>query len=231
MTLMAELKRIGGEMGARFVGVADLREIESALPQATRPYLSAFPRAIAIGLPLLSAIVDQLTHHREPFVALTYRHHYGVVNERLDQIALRMAGTLERAGHPAWPIPATQTLDEELNYGAFPHKLAAHLAGLGWIGKSCLLITPECGPRVRWVTVLTSAPLEATGSAQPERCGDCRLCVDSCPAGAFTGRPFAMGEPREARYDAAACRRYHRSMQRGDIRPLCGVCVSVWLRS
>jgi epoxyqueuosine reductase QueG len=35
------------------------------------------------------------------------------------------------------------------------------LAGLGWIGKSCSLISPHFGPRLRLVTVLTNAPLKA----------------------------------------------------------------------
>ncbi|MCK9565162.1 MAG: hypothetical protein M0Q43_03825 [Methanothrix sp.] len=65
----------------------------------------------------------------------------------------------------------------------FSHKLAAHMAGLGWIGKSCLLITPEAGPRVRWASVLTDAPMKATGYAMAERCGECRKCVDVCPHG------------------------------------------------
>ncbi len=37
------------------------------------------------------------------------------------------------------------------------------MAGLGRIGKSCLLITPEAGPRVHWATVLTDAPMQVTG--------------------------------------------------------------------
>jgi hypothetical protein len=60
------------------------------------------------------------------------------------------------------------------------HKLAAHLAGLGWIGKSCLLLTEQFGPRVRFVSVLTDAPLEA-GSPLDKPCGKCQVCIDACP--------------------------------------------------
>jgi epoxyqueuosine reductase QueG len=110
----------------------------------------------------------------------------------------------------------------------FSHKMAAHLAGLGWIGKSCLLITPQVGPRVRWVSVLTDAPLEVTGEPMVEQCGSCQECVEICPVQAFTGRPFREEEPREMRYDAGKCDRYFRKMKEknGDLA-ICGLCLYV----
>jgi epoxyqueuosine reductase QueG len=111
--------------------------------------------------------------------------------------------------------------------GLFSHKLAAHLAGLGWIGKSCLLIASEVGPRVRWTTILTDAPLEA-GSPLSDRCGDCRLCVEACSSQAFTGRPFDPQEPREARFDAHRCEEY-RNHLRDEVTGVrtCGMCVYI----
>jgi epoxyqueuosine reductase QueG len=109
----------------------------------------------------------------------------------------------------------------------FSHKLAAHMAGLGWIGKSCLLITPEAGPRVRWATVLTDAPLPATGSAMAERCGECQKCVEICPQAAFTGRPFREDEPREARYDARKCELYLKDLEEKTGYGVCGMCLFV----
>ncbi|UCG16502.1 MAG: epoxyqueuosine reductase, partial [Phycisphaerales bacterium] len=111
---------------------------------------------------------------------------------------------------------------------AFSHKLAAHLAGLGWIGKSCLLITPEVGPRVRWTTVLTDAPLATTGEAMDERCGDCDQCVEICPAGAVTGRAFRADEPRDARFDTSKCDGYFATMKEQDPETaVCGMCLYV----
>ncbi len=110
---------------------------------------------------------------------------------------------------------------------AISHKLAAHLAGLGWIGKSCLLITPEAGPRVRWATVLTDAPLQHTGNAMTEQCGDCQECVKVCPVGAFTGRPFQEDELREVRYDARRCEGYHKDLEKKMGVGVCGMCLHV----
>ncbi len=101
------------------------------------------------------------------------------------------------------------------------------MAGLGWIGKSCLLVTPDHGPRVRWVTVLTDAPLEPTGSPMEPRCGECTACVDIYPVPAFTGRIFSPDEPREARFNAAACDRYFKEREKNDGVATCGLCVWV----
>ena len=104
--------------------------------------------------------------------------------------------------------------------------MAAHLAGLGWIGKSCLLVTPEAGPRVRWTTVLTDAPLKA-GTPMEMRCGDCHECVDICPVKAFTGRNFIESEPREARYDARRCEKYLKGLEASTGYGVCGMCLYI----
>ena len=126
------------------------------------------------------------------------------------------------------PIPAAKRVDSERICAVFSHKLAAHLAGLGWIGKSCLLVTPQAGPRARWATVLTDAPLAATGAPMDERCGECVQCVEICPMQAFTGAPFRAEEPREKRFDARKCERYFDAMKAKDTETaVCGLCLYV----
>lgn len=112
----------------------------------------------------------------------------------------------------------------------------AHLAGLGGIGKSCLLITPKAGPRVRWVTVRTDSPLQPTGQPLEERCGDCQKRVEICPVGASSGRPFREDEPRETRYDARKCENYFKDLEKKTGLGVCGLCLYVcpfgrWKRS
>jgi len=219
---------------ADFFGVADLtpaREAilawgEMALDVGT---IDRHPRALSIGIALMHAIVDPLPRRAERAVALNYHYHgYGLVNQRLDLIASGVSSMLQGAGFSALPVPASQRVDDEKLHGAFSHKLAAHQAGLGWIGKSCLLITPSAGPRVRWATVLTDAPLAATGAPMERRCGDCQECVEICPVQAFTGRPFRAGEPRAARYDAHKCDRYFARMKAEGAEPaVCGLCLYV----
>jgi epoxyqueuosine reductase QueG len=157
-----------------------------------------------------------------------YRHHcYDVINLRLDQITSRLSSLLQDEGNQAFPVPASKSIDDERLCGIFSHKMAAHLAGLGWIGKNCLLVTPEHGPRVRWATVLTDAPLEITGEPMQERCGTCDECVEICPVNAFTGKAFRADEPREARYDAHKCDNYFTRMWEKETLAVCGMCLYV----
>jgi len=190
--------------------------------------VAEFPIAVSLGLSLPKAIVDQLPRRSDKAVAMSYRHHaYDIINQRLDFTASRMALSIQGEGHRSLPIPASMTVDDERMCGSFSHKLAAHLAGLGWIGKNCLLITPKNGPRVRWATVLTDAPLNVSNGSAKEDCGNCIECVEHCPVRAFTGRPFDKNESREFRYDAKKCAGYFKALEKSGRPRVCGMCLYV----
>jgi epoxyqueuosine reductase len=229
MDLDVRLKNLVLNLGSDYFGIADLSPAREAILEQGGQAIAEYPRAISVGIALLHSVVNQLLHRAERAVAANYRHHaYDVVNQRLDLITSRLSSVLQQSGYSVLPVPATKRTDTERICGVFSHKLAGHLAGLGWIGKSCLLITPDVGPRVRWATVLTDAPLVKTGEPMPERCGDCRECVDICPVRAFTGQPFRESQPREIRYDAAKCDRYLASMREKDAElAVCGLCLYV----
>jgi epoxyqueuosine reductase QueG len=57
-------------------------------------------------------------------------------------------------------------------------------AGVGWQGKSLLVVHPQYGPRVRLVTVLTDLPLEPDKPLK-NLCAKCSHCADACPAAAI----------------------------------------------
>jgi epoxyqueuosine reductase len=215
--------------GADFFGVAELSPAYDAILAQGGPDVAGYPRALCLGIALLHTIVDQLPQRADRAVATNYRHHaYDVVNQRLDLLSSLLASVLQGENYRALPIPASKRVDDKRLCGAFSHKMAAHLAGLGWIGKSCLLVTPEVGPRVRWATILTDAPLAATGKPTEELCGDCTLCVDVCPVHAFTGEPFREFEPREQRFDASKCDRYFTAMRKKNPdTAVCGLCLYV----
>lgn len=206
--------------GAVLVGYADLRGRLDPLP-------FGLASAVSIAVKLSDAVVDPVVDGP----TYLYGRHYGVANALLDSLSFRTAQLLEEMGWRALPVPATYheylpTLEEEVAISAFPHKTAATLAGLGWIGKSALLITPERGPRVRLATVLTDAPLPAAGPVTASSCGNCRVCVERCPAGALGDALWRPGLPREEMVDAHACRDWMRAGRAGSSM-VCGICLAV----
>lgn len=80
-------------------------------------------------------------------------------------------------------------------------KIAATLAGLGFIGHNTQVITPEYGPRVRWLVVLTDAELERDKPFARDLCAEQPLCqkesfcVRSCPYRAIIPGPSQGVEP------------------------------------
>ncbi len=208
------LDEFAREQGADFFGVADITPAEEFIKNQGGDLVSGYPRAVSLGITLLNAIVDQLPKRFERSVAVNYRHHtYDIINLRLDLISSRISSLIQNEGYNALPIPASERYDDNELCAVFSHKLAANMAGLGWIGKSCLLITPEFGPRVRWSTILTDAPLKPTGEPLENGCGECTECVDTCPVSAFTGENFRSYENREVRYDARKCEKYFKVME------------------
>jgi epoxyqueuosine reductase len=227
MNIEKQLQQSAMDLGADYFGIADLSPAHEAIAEQGGAELAGYPRAISIGVALLHPIVNQLSRHIERPAAAGYRSHcYEIVNTRLDQIVSRLASAVQRCGHRAYPVAASQRVDDKRICAIFSHKLSAHLSGLGWIGKNCLLITPDMGPRVRWASLLTDAPLTPTGQPIEQRCGDCRECADICPVRAFTGESFRAEEPRSARFDAAKCDRYFRKMRDKDPETaICGLCL------
>jgi epoxyqueuosine reductase len=215
--------------GAGFFGVADLSAAREEIARQGGADVARYPRGISIGIALPHPIVDALPRRAERAVAVSYkRHAYDVINQRLDLLCSRIAGILQGEGFRTMPISAAVRVDDERICAAFSHKLCARLAGLGWIGRSCLLVTPESGPRVRWATILTDAPFSPTGEPMAQRCGDCMECVRTCPMQAFTGKPFLESEPREARFDASKCHGYFEELKKKGVETaVCGMCLYV----
>ena len=224
--LSGKLESLAKDMGTTHFGIADLAPARDRISQQGGEFLTQFPRAVSHSFVLTDGIIDTLVHHENIAALNTYWHYvYRIVNPRLDSISLMLAQALDEAGFRAFVVPASQTVDRTRLIGVFSHKLAAHLAGLGWIGKSALLITSEHGPRVRWGTVLTDAPLEA-GTPMDDMCRDCDECVKGCPAHAFTGQAFDHPRPRNEMFAAQACHDYLNEREKTRHRA-CGMCVYI----
>ena len=226
-----ELASLAEELGADLFGVADLRPVREFIVNQGGERLGSFTHGIAMGMGLLNTIVDHIAPEFPSDHSLYGWHLYKVVSPAVDSMAWHLARRIQERGYLALPIPTSQYRAPGERIAIFSHKLAAHLAGLGWIGKNCLLITPEFGPRVRLASILTNCPLEA-GQRIDDRCGDCQECVDACPAHALTGAEFCDEEGCEARLRAEVCGAYRdgkRGGLGGSLRSghVCGLCLAV----
>jgi len=72
---------------------------------------------------------------------------------------------------------------EQFGYISLKH--AAELAGLGVIGKNCLLTNPQYGNLLWFSAILTDAKLLPDEKAQFIMCDNCNKCVEACPVGAL----------------------------------------------
>ncbi len=218
MDLTKEMEQYARQHGADLFGIADLAPARTFLESRSDPLVIQFPMALSMGMRLSEPIVDSHNPEESSRTSLYWHHVYNVVTPALDRLAYDLARYLNQSGFSAFPVPGSTPYDFKKLEGMISHKLAAHLSGLGWIGKSCLLVTEPYGPRVRFVTVLTNASL-TPGVALNKPCGQCHVCVDACPVRAFTGVEFQELDPREVRFEAKKCSEYRRDHA-------CGLCVS-----
>lgn len=66
-------------------------------------------------------------------------------------------------------------------------RTAAARAGVGWLGKSTMLLAPGQGPWMLLGSVITDADLDVTPPMR-RTCGTCVACIPACPTGAITDR-------------------------------------------
>jgi len=112
-------------------------------------------------------------------------------------------------------------------YELFSHKTAATCSGLGWVGKSGLIINELYGPRLSWATVLTDAPLSPDPPITSSRCGQCDLCVKYCPSGAISGRNWSRREPFAEFVSYEKCRALKGRRACFEEKPNCGLCINI----
>jgi epoxyqueuosine reductase QueG len=183
------------------------------------PLAPAYPTAISIVMRLDPLVVRGLLHGP----TRDYQQEYGRLNLALDDATGTLVDVLRVHGHAAERVPAT--IGVVNGDKPFPHKTAATSAGLGWIGKTALFVSPLFGPAVRLATVFTDLELPPGEPVVESGCGECRACVDACPADCGRDVSWRPGMPRERLFDAAACRHHMAQITSVDAE-ICGICVA-----
>jgi epoxyqueuosine reductase len=177
------------------------------------------PRAVSILMRLDPLVVRGLTHGPTRDYQLEYQR----VNAALDDATSTLVDVLTVHGNAAKRLPATY--DGANGSAVFPHKTAATVAGLGWIGKTALFISPQFGPAVRLSTVFTDLELPVGEPVTESACGACRACVDACPAGCGRDVLWRPGMARDELFDAGACR-HHMATYTSIEKEICGICIA-----
>lgn len=234
------IKKLALGKGADIVGIADLQLLKGI---TTRPagLLDRFTTAVSVGVRINDTVLAAIEDRPTP----SYAHVHRVANVLLDHITFDVAREIIKAGYSAIPVPASEAANiaekldtktaRELDWGpltssTLPSKAVARAAGLGWFGKSLLIVNPEIGPRFRHASVITNMPL-TPDSPLKSRCGTCEECVKACPAKAIRGLSFeGVPPPREEVLDFPRCRNklwLEFKNIAGVGYPICGVCMAV----
>lgn len=227
MELFDRILELGDIHAIDFIGVAGVSEYKNEIKDIGGSVIDDYPRALSIGIILQKSIVNLLDDRDTYENQLQYKTHaYDVINNRLDNFASIVSSVIQRNGYKVMPLPAAERIDSNRVCASISHKITARLAGFGWIGKSCLLINPTYGSRIRWTTVLTDAPFEENKEIIESKCGSCDKCVKACPSQAILGRNYFEHEPRELRFEVSKCEEYFEKLKELDKLEVCGMCVS-----
>jgi epoxyqueuosine reductase QueG len=227
MNINQEIKDFVKTTNADYFGIADISDNKDFIINQGGKELKKYNFALSIGIKIEDDVVNMLTEDNRQQVIEHYKKFgHDLMNKELDQIAFNLNKILKAHNLNTLVIRASKRIDDQKICGKFSHKLAAHQAGLGWIGKNCLLITPDNGPRVRWVTILIEDGVKKTGDPIEEKCGSCMLCTNICPPDAINDINFKPKLSREIRFDALKCQEYQ------DIRiekptKVCGLCIYI----
>jgi len=221
--LKLRIKQFAQDAGADIIGFAPVERWDeyNEVPPDFRPRALWEPArtVIVMGVSMPLPIVETTPSflHKETYVA---------ANRVLDDLAFNMVRFLNRQGQAAYFFTrdgfASLRLLKDRPQAAFSHVMAAKYAGLGTIGLSHCILTPEYGPRVRIVSVFTAAVLEPDPVIEMDLCIKCDACAKCCPVDALTLREDqVIGD-----YDVMACIDRHMELNVDKVSP-CGICTKV----
>jgi epoxyqueuosine reductase len=211
------------ETGADLVGFAPVERWDEygEVPEAFRPRALWAPArtVIVLGIEMPLPVVETTP-------SVLHMELYRTVNRELDRLAVNLTRHLNRLGHASFfftrdGFSSLKALREK-NLAAFSHVMAAKYAGLGTVGVSHCLLTPEFGPRVRLVSVFTEATIPGDAVQDKELCIKCGLCALCCPKECITMREDGViGD-----YDKTKCLAMAEELTAARCYP-CGTCVKV----
>ena len=214
--LSSELKNLLLKNGASLVAFGDLSNLNN---KSVKDY--------PIGISIAVALDKNITKNLINGPSLEYYDEYLKINEKLKNLACLTVEFLEKNGFFALSQIITSYTTEGTYRSDLPHKTIATRAGLGWIGKSTLLVTEKFGSAVRLTSILTNAPLVVEKSINASICGECLVCKNICIGSAISGKNWNIHLDRDDFFDPNSCRTAAREIAStvGLDGAFCGKCI------
>lgn len=173
LVVQNELGSLIREQGIKMVGFADLGPLTAypmGVPAVNQGFVDKYPHAVLMGIPLDVPHKNASGRQASLF---------------LEGAAIQVLEYLGKQKFSALIVHTDDELDPVERRGLVSLKALARMAGIGWQGRSLLIMSPEFGAIHRIIAVLTDMPV---GLNEPvdNLCQDCSLCVDHCPQSALT---------------------------------------------
>ena len=190
-----DVKNAARRFGADLVGIAPLSRFDGVAPQ--NDPRSIFPQGktmIVIGRRIPRGAVRGVESGNPANVSFTDFGFYMLEDQYLAKCTYDLVIWMENQGFEAVPmfgydVEATTgvPLGAPVSEGKpapnvyVDWKLAAHLCGLGEVGKNGLFITPEFGTLQRFAMLISDKEFTADEVVTRGVCEGCNACEESCP--------------------------------------------------
>jgi epoxyqueuosine reductase len=202
MTMTHEIKELAFSNSLDYVGIAAADSLENE-PEGSRPsdFLPDAQTIVSLGVKLSLGVqfANRLAHSRRDLRHAIYSylwHGFGLPSlHYLDRTAILIIRFLEKQGYIAVPAMAASSFDIRSSLTEFSNIRAAVAAGLGDLGWGELVLTPDAGPRARFTSIITNAPLDVdavptkSNLCEPDKCKELGkglpVCARVCPTHAI----------------------------------------------
>lgn len=188
-----DIKKFIRNLGVDIAGIAGLRglrDIPVGISISTGQLFKQYPYAIVLG-----AQFGKLSKKATGDETAVY----------LEKISYEIMNYLEIRNYRYLVIHPEDEFNPQKRMGLLSLKVLAKQAGIGWQGKSLLIVSPEYGPVHRLIAILTNMELKPDFPIK-NLCGDCTICIDKCPKNSLS-ESFFVDHPdtREEVLDINTC--------------------------
>ncbi|MGN1363668.1 MAG: hypothetical protein ACI4VU_08200 [Methanobrevibacter sp.] len=230
MSLSKDLKNFILSKGANDVGFANLEDMDVNDVNG-----ESLDFKIKSGISFFIHIMPEVVNGLSNGPTGDYLKEYGIINEKLDSIAVDVEKYLKSLGYNAYAQTVSRTgynvVCSNACKNTLPYKTVATKAGLGWIGKCAMFVNKNYGSALRLSSVLSDAPLEYGKPVTKSFCGSkCVECRDACYGSAVSGLKWSPDLEREDFFDYEKCLKGAKKISLKNLDKeltICGKCMYV----